>query len=137
MVLWLFLGGARPHGRKFQDMMGYAMWEVDYVLESESLAQLRNGFVWVIDLAGFNLLKNADLSSDGRKWTSAVSGALPNRVRSIWILHAGWMFRAIMGAAKLLFPKKMTKRFKVITEDDLLILMPKVRPPSFFDAECC
>lgn len=135
MILWLYLGGARPHGRKFQDLMGYAMWEVDYVVETETLARLRNGFVWVIDLTNFSLLKNADLSSDGRKWTAAVSGALPNRVRSIWIMKAGWMFRAIMAAAKLLFPKKMTKRFKMITEADLQELVPRVRFRLFQSAK--
>jgi len=36
---------------------------------NESLAQLRNGTIGVVDLKDFSLFKNVDMSAEGRAWS--------------------------------------------------------------------
>jgi len=67
----------------------------------------------IIDFQGFGL-KNVDLSSKGREFTNAVSGLTPKRVRAIYLLNVGLVLRLVVKIAKLVLPRKMTKRMHVI-----------------------
>jgi hypothetical protein len=130
MILTFFMSHSRPQGRLASDLIAFSMWEVDYLVQTEPLANLRNGMVWITDMTGFSLFKHVDMSAEGRKWSDAVSGVFPNRIRAICVIHAGWMLRVVMAAAKLFFPKKLAKRFAVVKEADLLSSVPREHLPT-------
>jgi hypothetical protein len=132
LVIHFYLARSRPHGRPLAHMLAFAMWEVDYLVETETLAHLRNGTIWVCNMDGFSIMKNLDMSADGRKWSSTVSGSFPNRIRGAWIIKTGWLARAILAAGKVLFPKKIAKRFAVVKDSELVNMAPKVRKINIF-----
>lgn len=125
LLLNFFLARSRPHGRPLAHLLAYSMFEVDYWVETESLSRLRNGCLWICNMEGFSMMKNIDMSAEGRKWGAAVSGNFPNRIRGALIFRVGWLARVILAAAKILFPKKIAKRFTIVKEVDIAAQVPK------------
>lgn len=127
LILMFNLSSHRPHGRPLEHVIAYMLWEVDMLVETEKLSHLRNGFLCIVNIEGFSLLKNMDMSAEGRRRSALLSGSIPNRIRTAWLIRGGWLARTLLSATKVVFPKKISKRFSMFKEADLVEHIPKVR----------
>lgn len=130
LVYYFFLGRNSP--RSLDTMITFYMWECHFLCETESLANLRNGNLWVFDMDGFSLWKNVDMSSQGRSWASVMTGTFPFRIRGIVVLNAGFFTRALLGTAKLVLPAKLLKRISISSVNDLKALVPEEHLPTVY-----
>ncbi len=60
------------------------------------------------------------MSSSGREFKDALAGMFPRRIRSILVVNGGMIVRVAVQAAKLILPKKLTKRIGVISAHEQL-----------------
>lgn len=128
LVYYFFLGRNSP--RSLETMITYYMWECHFLCETESLANLRNGNLWVFDMDGFSLWKNVDMSSQGRSWAGVMTGTFPFRIRGIIVLNAGFFTRALLGTAKLVLPAKLLKRISISSVSDIKALVDEEHLPE-------
>jgi hypothetical protein len=112
-LFYFWIGQDNPKARDLQVALGWLFFEINYIISTESLKNIRNGEVVIIDFQGFGL-RNVDLSSKGREFTNAVSGLTPKRVRKIYLVNVSAMLRLVLKIAKLVLPRKMTKRMHVV-----------------------
>jgi len=113
ILFYYWIGRDNPRARDLETALGWLFFEVNYIISTESLRNIRNGEMVIIDLEGFGL-RNIDLSSKGREFTNAVSGLTPKRVRGIYLVNCNVVLRTALKAAKLILPRKMTKRINVV-----------------------
>jgi hypothetical protein len=130
LVYYFFLGRNSP--RSLETMITYYMWECHFLVETETLANLRNGNLWVFDMDGFSLWKNVDMSSQGRSWASVMTGTFPFRIRGIIVLNAGFFTRALLGTAKLVLPAKLLKRISISNLNDLKAMVHEEHLPTVY-----
>jgi hypothetical protein len=102
-----------PQGRSLTTMLTWSFWETDYLVDSEPLAYLRNGIVYLMDQKDFSMLKNLDTSANGRAWNQMLQGLLPTRIRDIYIWNEGMFFSLLMKTAKWIMPKVFSHRVSV------------------------
>jgi hypothetical protein len=53
-----------------------------------------------------------------------MTSVFPRRVRALYVVNAGTLFRAAMKFANLVLPKKLIKRIKVVTVEELKEFIP-------------
>lgn len=107
-------------------MTRWAFFEMEWAIECESLASHRAGMIWVMDFDDFSISKNIDTSPEFRRFSEEVQGVFPNRIRAIYIFNAGVFIKALLSVAKLMFPKKLSKRIQVIEQEELRSIIPRV-----------
>jgi len=99
-------------------------WQTYYRLATEPLNAWRCGMVVIMDMknAGF---KNIDLSLKGRDILVSMQGVFPFRFRKIIIINGGMVINAILTAAKVVLPKKLVSRIKLMKESELSQVIPQ------------
>jgi len=102
----------------------YAFFDCYDTIESESLSNLRNGAIYIVDMQNFGW-RNLDFSSRGRENSRNMTGLFPKRMRALYVINAGILFMAALKAAKLILPKKIHKRIRPITLNELRDLIPE------------
>jgi hypothetical protein len=106
-------------------MLMFSFWETDWLVETEPLAYLRNGTIWLMNQKDFSLMKNVDTSPAGKAWGNALTGNFPVRIRDIYMWNTGMLFSVVLRVARWVMPKKLTKRMHNISKDDLPDLVPR------------
>lgn len=104
---------------RFAALSKWSFFEIEWLIFTEPLYNLRQGLIWVMDCKDFSITKNIDMSPQFRKWSDDVQGILPNRVRGIYIFNAGIFMKALVKLAKLVLPSKLSKRMHMIEEKNL------------------
>jgi len=94
-----------------------------FQLGTEPLNAWRNGTVMVLDMknVGWN---NVDFSSKGREISRMVQGTFPTRIRALLMINCGPLVNALSTAAKLVLPRKMMKRVKHLSVEELKDIIP-------------
>jgi len=102
----------------------YAFFDCYDTVETESLSSLRNGAIYIIDMQNFGW-RNLDFSSRGRENSRNMTGLFPKRMRALYVVNGSILFTAALKAAKLILPKKIHKRIRPISMEDLRELIPE------------
>jgi len=77
----------------------------------------------VVDLKGAGLC-NIDISAKGREVHAALQGTFPFRIRAMMVVNGSWVISALLTAAKLVLPKKLYDRIKLMDVSALKGLIP-------------
>lgn len=110
----------------------YTFWyfQLYYLIDTEPLSAWRNGICLLVDLKGFGW-RNLDMSSKGRESNRAMQGLFPFRIRVIYAFNGGSIVTALVQAAKLVLPKKLMARVKLVDVSELKAIVP----PQYLLAE--
>jgi len=131
MLRYFIMGIDNPAGRNFEETYVAFYWQTYYMIQTEPLNVWRNGIGIVVDLKGASLC-NIDISSKGREVHAAMQGTFPFRIRAMMVVNASWIISALLTAAKLVLPKKLYDRIKLMHASVLKDLIPdKYLLPQF------
>jgi len=123
MVYYYFIEYDLPKERETQTFWKFAFWDCYDTIQNEPLSVLRNGSIFIVDMQNFGW-KNLDLSSKGREINQSLTSVFPRRIRALYVVNAGTLFKAAMKFANLVLPKKLIKRIKVVTAEELSQIIP-------------
>jgi len=94
-----------------------ALWIFEKSVVTETLDFHRKGIVYVEDLKGIKL-KSFGMQNS-KEVSHALTNHLPLRIQAIWILNPGFLFKFLVGFAKLFMKAKIIKRTKCIKHEEL------------------
>lgn len=123
MLKYFLMGLDNPSARTLQYTYVAFYWQTYYTIATEPLNVWRNGCGIVVDLKGAGL-RNLDFSAKGREVHGALQGTFPFRVRAMMVINGGFVVSALMTGAKLVLPKKLYDRIKLLDPSDLKDLIP-------------
>jgi len=134
MLKFMVVESFNPCSRDVAITYALCFWEVYYLVATEPLNAWRNGTVVVLDLKGAGW-RNVDPSAKGREAMKAFQGVFPARIRAVWGINGGILISTLMAAAKLVLPKKIMDRIKLMYAEDLKDLIPAQNLPVRFGGE--
>lgn len=123
ILRYFLMGIDNPQGRHLDETYVAFFWQTYYTIETEPLNAWRNGIAIVVDLKGAGL-SNLDLSHKGREVHAALQGTFPFRIRAMHVVNGGWVISALMKGAKLVLPRKLYDRIKLMDASALTGLIP-------------
>jgi len=117
--------GAKDNARDRPPRITYKFlfWELFNFVEHEKLSSIRNGQVAVIDTEDITL-KAISLTDESKQLMKDIQGTFPKRNHEWVVIDAGIGFRLIWTIGKVLLSKKMKKRVKLISSEELRTLVP-------------
>eukprot|EP01130_Rhizamoeba_saxonica_P001871 TRINITY_DN11698_c0_g1_i1.p1 TRINITY_DN11698_c0_g1~~TRINITY_DN11698_c0_g1_i1.p1 ORF type:complete len:315 (+),score=82.49 TRINITY_DN11698_c0_g1_i1:25-969(+) len=116
------------------DSIFRTLWFWHDIIEALPFSQIRNGFTVVTDLKGLGM-KNWDFSSSGRKKQSKIMNNFPGRLRSFYVVNAGFVFRPLMAFCKVIFKAKIISRVSTIDTKVLKEHIPLENIPVKYGGE--
>jgi len=123
MLRCFWLGQEDSSKRSLEYTYTFWYFQLYYLIDTEPLNAWRNGICLLCDLKGFGW-RNLDMSSKGRESNRAMQGVFPFRIRVIYAFNGGAVLCALVQAAKLVLPKKLMDRVKLIDVAELKSLVP-------------
>jgi len=123
MLRYFLMGLDKTSARDLNESYVAFYWQTYYQIATEPLSVWRNGIGIVVDLKHAGLA-NIDISAKGREIYGAMQGTFPVRVRSMMVVNGNWLVSALMSAAKLVLPKKLYDRIKLMDVSRLKDLIP-------------
>lgn len=123
MLRYFLMGIDNPSGRDLEETYVAFFHQTYYTIDTEPLNAWRNGIAIVVDLKGAGLC-NIDISSKGREVHAALQGTFPFRIRAMMVVNGSWVISALLTAAKLVLPKKLYDRIKLMDASALKELIP-------------
>jgi len=124
ILRYFLMGLDNTSARDLDESYVAFFWQTYYQIATEPLNVWRNGMGIVVDLKGAGL-GNIDLSAKGREIYAAMQGIFPVRVRALMVVNGNWLISALMTAAKLVLPKKLYDRIKLMDASALKGLIPE------------
>jgi len=123
LIIYYKIAKDLPKENTLQSKYGMLFWDTMYRCDIEPLRYIRNGMVIIVDFEGFGW-KNLDLSSEAKDFYSAMNGLFPRRIRNMYIINTGAIFRFALKAGKFILSAKIMKRIVTVDKKSLKDLIP-------------
>jgi len=118
LINYIFVAKDDPKKRDINTLYMWGFWETNFMIETEPLSHLRNGHIYVINLAGAGW-SNVDMSSKGREFTKALTGIFPKRMRKVLLFGGGAFLKAAFEVGKHVLSKKLIERVSFVKVEEL------------------
>jgi hypothetical protein len=118
LVVYKFMEHWHPKKYTLDQMVAYIFWFWNSVMTNEPLSVFRKGIILVNDMRGAGL-GNIETSSKMKKFATSLMEHFPTRIHAVYVIHAGFVTKLMIGFAKLVFKKKMTKRIQIVHDTKL------------------
>jgi len=122
-ILRMMVIGQADPARDVNISFAFVFWQLYYLVAVEPLNAWRNGFTMLMDMHDLSW-RHMNFNSKQRELTNAMQGLFPFRMRSMLAVNGGALISTFLTAAKVILPRKLMKRFKVLDIEQLKDLIP-------------
>jgi len=105
-------------------MVVFTVWYLDYIVRKLPIGHFRKGTVYVEDLAGVSS-KNTGKMSDSSALMKVFQNTMPLRIRAIYVLNPGFIFKVLIKIAKFFMKAKIVQRVQIVDDAKLSELVGK------------